>query len=88
MCDMGIYFEPPRRRANKAWAIAEMLSINGYRFHSEASKAFVSSFVPGGRSGIKEVRRRIESERKETEEDVVKSRLRRHKHDKQRRSLS
>src|SRR4051812_18227954 len=45
MCDMGVYFEPPRRNATRRWAILQLLAQNGIRFRSEGAKAFVQGFI-------------------------------------------
>lgn len=48
MIDMGIYFEPPRRQAKRAWEIVRLLSENGYRFQDEGDKAYIDTFILGG----------------------------------------
>jgi hypothetical protein len=45
MVDMGIYFEPPRRRAIKTWAIMRLLAENGLRFQTEGGKAFIEAYI-------------------------------------------
>jgi hypothetical protein len=46
--DMGVYFEPPGKRARNAWQIMELLWMNGYRFASEGSKALCGCFHSEG----------------------------------------
>lgn len=45
MCDMGVYFEPPRRNATKRWEVMRRLAEHGIRFRSEGSKAFVQAII-------------------------------------------
>src|SRR5262245_35360797 len=60
MTDMGIYFEPPRRRAMKAWEIMQLLAASGYRFQTEGSKAFIDTFILATkRPTVKDVERNI-----------------------------
>ncbi|KJH71198.1 hypothetical protein UH38_14430 [Aliterella atlantica CENA595] len=42
---MGIYFEPPPRRATKQWQIMQLLAENGYRFYTEGGKTYIKAFV-------------------------------------------
>jgi hypothetical protein len=86
MCDMGVYFEPPRLRAKKAWAIMELLSINGYRFHSEGTKPFVKAFILSGRPTLEGARRRIELMRQEFNDSSIRPELERYKEAKKLRS--
>src|SRR5262245_31949736 len=59
--DMGVYFEAPQWGAKKAWAILELVSRSGYRFHTEGNKAFIDSFIlTASRPTLEGVRRRIE----------------------------
>ena len=60
MTDMGVYFEPPRRTAKRAWEISRLLSENGYSFQTEGNVAFIKSCILGARNtGIERVRNRI-----------------------------
>jgi hypothetical protein len=45
MIDMGSYFETPKHSNSRLWALMEELAETGYRFHTEASRAFL--FGPG-----------------------------------------
>jgi len=84
---MGVYFEPPARRAKKAWQIMELLWINGYRFPSEGSKAYVDAFIlKGARNRVGEIRRRIELERGARERSRISERVRRSKLEKKHRT--
>ena len=62
MCDMGVYFEPPRRNAMKRWEIMRLVAQNGIRFRSEGSKAFVQAFIleDRRRPNLNRVRERLE----------------------------
>ena len=80
MSDMGRYFEPPRMRARKAWAIMELLSRSGYRFATEGSKAFLGSFILMTKNPTLEgVRRRIELHKEEKEASRIKARMKMYK---------
>lgn len=43
--NMGIYFEPPPRRAIKQWAIMQLLAEKGFRFHTEGGKVYIEAFI-------------------------------------------
>src|SRR5262245_33654904 len=76
MLDMGIYFEPPRRQARKAWAIMRLLAENGYTFQSEGSKAFISGFLlETKRPRIQDVVERIEQEKQRRNELRERNRI-------------
>jgi hypothetical protein len=45
MRNMGVYFEPPRKNDVKAWVRMELLSDNGYTFHSVGSRPFIEGFL-------------------------------------------
>jgi hypothetical protein len=63
MRDMGIYFEPPRRQARKAWAIMQFLAENGYSFQTEGNKFYIEHFILASkRPRIQDVITRIEQE--------------------------
>ena len=49
MRDMGVYFEPPRRQAKKAWAVARLLAENGYRFQTEGAVDYIRAYIMGGK---------------------------------------
>ena len=40
MIEMGPYFEPPKRSNRQMWDVLNALARDGYRFHSEGSRAF------------------------------------------------
>jgi hypothetical protein len=81
--DVGVYFEPPGQRAKKAWQIMELLWMNGYKFQSEGSKAYVDAFIlRGARNRVDEIRRRIELEREARERSRISERVRSSKLDK------
>ena len=77
---MGIYFEPPRRTAKKAWAVMELVCINGYRFQTEGSKAYLEEFIlRGAKQKPREVQRRIASIRRQDLNSSHAARVRRYK---------
>ena len=64
MIDMGKYFAAPRRLSKKRWEVMKILADNGYKFHSEGSKAYIQSFILQARNPrIADVLERIESEK-------------------------
>ena len=76
MRDMGIYFEPPRRQARKAWAIMRLLAENGYTFQSEGGKALIERFLLGTkRPRIQDVVERIEQEKQRINESRERNRI-------------
>jgi hypothetical protein len=67
MRDMGIYFEPPRRQARKAWAIMRLLAENGYSFQREGDKSYIEHFILASkRPRIQDVIKKIEQEKQLT----------------------
>ena len=67
MRDMGIYFEPPRKQARKAWAIMRLLADNGYSFQREGDKSFIEHFIlESKRPRIQDVVKKIEQEKQLT----------------------
>jgi hypothetical protein len=73
---MGIYFEPPRRQARKAWAIMRFLAENGYGFQTEGSKSYIEHFIlTSKRPRIQDVIKRIEQEKQQITELRHKNRL-------------
>ena len=69
MADMGIYFEPPRRQAKKAWAVMQLLAENGYKFQTEGNKAFIEwEILASKRPRIEDVKQRIEQDKRESKE--------------------
>ena len=84
MRDMGIYFEPPRRQARKAWAIMRLLAENGYSFQREGSKSYIEHFILASkRPRIQDVIERIEQEKRRMTELRQKNRLDEYKRGKQ-----
>lgn len=84
--DMGIYFEPPRRQAKRAWAVMRLIAESGYRFRTEGGKAYIDRYFLGsGRPGVEQVRRRIEAHRRALKEYREKSRLASYKEERRRR---
>jgi hypothetical protein len=76
MRDMGIYFEPPRRQARKAWAIMWLLAENGYSFQREGSKSYIEHFILASkRPRIQDVIKKIEQEKQRITELRQKNRL-------------
>ncbi len=85
---MGIYFEPPSRRAKRAWAAMRVIAEGGYRFQTEGGKAYIERyFLAKGRPGVEEVRRRVEAHKGAMKEYRDRSRLEAYKEEKRRRRL-
>jgi hypothetical protein len=40
MLEMGAYFEPPQKANQRMWEVLKALALSGYRFHTDASRAF------------------------------------------------
>ncbi|MEH1794390.1 hypothetical protein [Nostoc sp.] len=73
---MGIYFQPPRRQAKKAWAIIELLAKNGYRFQTEGSTVYINTFIlAGNKSRYEDVRQRIEFEKQSQTDNQIKAKI-------------
>ena len=86
MRDMGVFFEPPSRRAKKAWEIARLLAESGYGFQTEGSVAYIRKFILGSeRPRVEEVRLRIEAEKRHSAELEMRQRLGRYKEQKKNR---
>ncbi|NEO85459.1 MAG: hypothetical protein F6J87_14610 [Spirulina sp. SIO3F2] len=86
MCDMGVYFEPPGKRAKKSWQIVQLLAENGYRFRTEGSVAYIKTFILcSKRPRLEDVKRIIAMEKEYTEICKLKERLAYHKAEKIRR---
>jgi hypothetical protein len=84
MRDMGIYFEPPRRQARKAWAIMRFLAENGYSFQTEGGKSYIEHFIlESKRPRIQDVIKRVEQEKQLETESRQKNRLDEYKRGKQ-----
>src|SRR5579863_997737 len=49
MIEMGAYFEPPKRSNQRMWDMLRALACDGYRFHTEGSRAFFYGPWSGGR---------------------------------------
>ena len=49
MAEMGAYFEPPKRSNVRMWEMLNALARDGYRFHTEGSRAFFHGPWSGGR---------------------------------------
>jgi len=65
MYDMGVYFEPPPRRAKQSWFVMQLLAENGYSFQTEGAKAFIDHFILCSKNPRpRAVQERIESEKK------------------------
>ena len=43
MVEMGPYFEPPKRSNRPMWETLKALARDGYRFHTEGSRAFFTA---------------------------------------------
>jgi hypothetical protein len=83
---MGVYFEPPRRQAKRAWAVMRVIAEGGYRFRTEGGKAYIERyFLVNGRPGVEEVRRRVEAHKGAMKEYREKTRLAAYKEEKKRR---
>lgn len=88
MCDMGVYFEPPRRQAKKQWSVVRFLAENGYRFQTEGSKAYIDHFLLRSKNpSLKEVQHRIEVEKQVTESNRIKSKSKEYEEEKRQRHL-
>jgi hypothetical protein len=84
MSDMGIYFEPPRRQARKAWAIMRFLAENGYSFQTEGSKSYIEHFILASkRPRFQDVINRVEQEKQQISELRQRNRLDGYKRGKQ-----
>lgn len=67
MRDMGVYFEPPRRQARKAWAVARLLAEGGYRFQTEGDVSHIRDHIMGAkRPRLEDVRQNIEARKRRT----------------------
>jgi DNA-directed RNA polymerase subunit RPC12/RpoP len=76
MRDMGIYFEPPRRQARKAWAIMRLLAESGYSFQREGDKSYIEHFIlESKRPRTQDVIKKIEQEKQLTTYLREKNRL-------------
>jgi hypothetical protein len=85
---MGIYFEPPRRQARKAWAIMRFLAENGYCFRTEGSKSYIEHIILASkRPRIRDVIKRVEQEKQQVTELRQKNRLDEYKREKQLRKV-
>lgn len=74
--NLGIYFQPPRRQAKKAWAIIELLAKNGYRFQTEGSTVYINTFIlAGNKSRYEDVRQRIEFEKQSQTDNQIKAKI-------------
>ena len=49
MTEMGAYFEPPKKSDQRTWEVLKALARDGYRFHTEGSRAFFYGSWSGGR---------------------------------------
>jgi hypothetical protein len=49
MVEMGPYFEPPKRSNRPMWETLKALARDGYRFHTEGSRAFFYGSWSDGR---------------------------------------
>jgi hypothetical protein len=86
MCDMGVYFEPPRKQAKKSWELARLLGESGYKFQTEGSVAYIKAFILGSkRPRIDDVRLNIESDRRLKNDGKSRERLRWYKGERGRR---
>jgi len=80
MRDMGVYFEPPRRRAGKKWVAMKELADGGYGFQTEGSTYTARRFLLGSKNfSLKEVRRRIEEDKRWREYYTMRYRIKKHK---------
>jgi hypothetical protein len=84
--DMGVYFEPPPRRATKQWATMQLLAENGFKFQTEGSKAYIESFVlRTKRPRVSDVRETIAAEKQAREAHRTEHRLKLQKEEKAQR---
>jgi hypothetical protein len=84
--NMGIYFEPPRRRATRSWSVMELLADNGLRFGTEGTKSYVDTFLlRRGRPGIETVRSRIRAMREADDKALFHLRITKSKDKRKRR---
>ena len=83
---MGIYFEPPSKRAARMWSVMELLADNGFRFGTEGTKSYVDTFLlRHGRPGIETVRRRVRAMQETDDEALMRLRVRAFKDNRKRR---
>jgi len=77
MTDMGIYFEPPVRKALKKWKVLRVLGENGYKFQTEASRFYIEEYILIEKNPSPEwVRKVIKFRKRERVEFEIKQRLR------------
>ncbi|HEX8250648.1 MAG TPA: hypothetical protein VF599_20915 [Pyrinomonadaceae bacterium] len=75
MTDMGVYFEPPPRRALEKWKIVKLLAENNYKFVREGHKVLIEKFICGGKNpSYERVRETIETQKKRREENRISER--------------
>lgn len=83
---MGVYFEPPPRRATKQWATMRLLAENGFKFQTEGSKAYIESFIlQTKKPRIADVRETIVAEKLAREASKIEHRLKIQKEEKAQR---
>ena len=84
--DMGVYFEPPTRRATKQWATMQLLAENGFQFQTEGSKAYIEAFIlRAKRPRVSDVRETIAAEKLAREASKIEHRLKLQKEEKAQR---
>ena len=64
MIEMGTYFEPPKRSDQRMWDTLKALAGDGYRFHTEGSRAFFygpgsDGRTPSARAVVLRMRRHL-----------------------------
>ena len=84
--DMGVYFEPPLRRATKQWATMQLLAENGFKFQTEGSKAYIEAFIlRAKRPRVSDVCETIAAEKLARETSKTEHRLKLQKEEKAQR---
>ena len=67
MIEMGAYFEPPKKSNPRMWEVLKELACDGYRFRTEASRAFFygpwqsGSRIPSNRTAMARMRKHLGS---------------------------
>jgi DNA-directed RNA polymerase subunit RPC12/RpoP len=87
MYDFGVYFQPPRRQAKKAWAVMQLLAEYGYKFQTEGSTYYINNrILAGDTTSPERIRGFLEDREKTLSTDQINARLKFYKAEQRRRS--